>query len=403
MPRNGDNSLNGALQMTLNALADRSDGCLVLDAEHRDAFGQAAIEALLKARLAGPHPAASSVVCPGCEQACLMPFEVHETGAGISTFVVCDKPQDLGRIPIDGSRLDRWSINLETIAKCLSSLLVITTNATFPVPEGLASLGRADLGDTEADAFLVLGDIRQALFHPRVRLAARPLILHCGRAPETDLPCLDLRAALLFKNGRVNFLHDAALKALAEARPQPHENVFRRAGAVWVLRFSGIGANVRHTKGMLYLAALLDSPNEDIRAVDLCGFANSQSQRLEQLGVEASDRQTSLDLRRGRRSIEAELERALSENAHGKVAELRSKLAAIDAQWRRDFGLHGKVRVNRDVGDRARQTVQKSIKVALKNISDAHALLHAHIEDAISTGFSCAYRPRQRILWKIIS
>jgi len=147
----------------------------------------------------------------------------------------------------------------------------------------------------------------------------------------------------------------------------------------------------------------LDSPNEDIRAVDLCGFANSQSQRLEQLGVEASDRQTSLDLRRGRRSIEAELERALSENAHGKVADLRSKLAAIDAQWRRDFGLHGKVRVNRDVGDRARQTVQKSIKVALKNISDAHALLHAHIEDAISTGFSCAYRPRQRILWKIIS
>jgi hypothetical protein len=97
MPRNGDNSLNGALQLTLDALADQSDGCLVLDAEHRDAFGQGAIEALLKAGLAGPHTAASSVVCPGCEQACLMPFEVDETGAGISTFVVCDKPQDLGR------------------------------------------------------------------------------------------------------------------------------------------------------------------------------------------------------------------------------------------------------------------------------------------------------------------
>jgi hypothetical protein len=403
MPRNGDNPLNGALQLTLDALADRSDGCVVLDAEHRDAFGQGAIEALLKAGLAGPHPAASSVVCPGCEQACLMPFEVHETGAGISTFVVCDKPQDLGRIPIDSRRLDRWSVNLEIIAKCLSSLLVITTNATFPVPEGLASLGRADLANTEADAFLVLGDTRQALSHPRVRLAARPLILHCGRAPETDLACLDLRAALLFKNGCLRFLHDAAVKALAEARPLPHENLFRRAGAVWELRFSGTGANVRHTKGMLYLAVLLGSPNEDIHAIDLCARADSQGQRSEQRGVEASDRQTGLDLRRGRRSIEAELERARSENAHGKVADLRSKLAAIDTQLRRDFGLHGKVRVYGDVGDRARQTVQKSIKVALKNISYVHALLHAHIEVAISTGFSCAYRPRQRILWKIIS
>jgi hypothetical protein len=403
MSRNGDNSLNGALQLTLDALADQSDGCLVLDSEHRDAFGKGAIEALLKAGLAGPHPAASSVVCPGCEQACLMPFESHEAGAEISTFVVCDKPQDLGRIPIDGRQLDRWSVNLQTVAKCLSSLLVMTTNSTFPVPEGLASLGRADLANTEADAFLVLGDTRQALSHPRVRLAARPLILHCGRAPETDLACLDLRAALLFKNGRVHFLHDAAVKALAEARPQPHENIFRRAGAVWELRFSGIGANVRHTKGMLYLAALLGSPNEDIRAVDLCACANSQSQQFEQLGVEASDRQTGLDLRRGRRSIEAELERALSENAHGKVADLRSKLAAIDTQWRRDFGLHGKVRVYGDVGDRARQTVQKSIKVALKNISDVHAPLRAYIEDTISTGFSCAYRPRQRIPWKIIS
>jgi hypothetical protein len=39
----------------------------------------------------------------------------------------------------------------------------------------------------------------------------------------------------------------------------------------------------------------------------------------------------------------------------------------------------------------------------LKNIGDVHALLHAHIEDKISTGFSCAYRPRQSIPWKIIS
>jgi hypothetical protein len=403
MPRNGDKSLNGALQLTLDALADQSDGRLVLDAEHRDAFGHGAIEAFLKAGLAGPHPTASSIVCQGCEQACLMPFESHETGAGISTFVVCDKPQDLGRIPIDSRRLDRWSVNLETIAKCLSSLLVMTTNTTFPVPEGLASLGRVDLPNTEADAFLVLGETQQALSHPRIHLAARPLILHCGRPPETDFACLDLRAALLFKNGRLRFLHDAAIKALAEARSQPQENLFRRAGVVWELRFSGTGANVRHTKGMLYLAVLLGSPNEDIHAVDLCARANSQRQRLKQLGVEASDHQARHDLLRGRRSIEAELKRALSENAHGKVTDLRSKLAAIDTQLRRDFGLHGKVRVYADVGDRARQTVQKSIKVALKNISYVHALLHAHIEDAISTGFSCAYRPRQRILWKIIS
>jgi hypothetical protein len=66
------------------------------------------------------HPR-SSVVCPGCEQECLMPVHVGPSGA--PPFIVCDKRNDMNRVVISAVRLKQWRCDVQALVAFVAASL----------------------------------------------------------------------------------------------------------------------------------------------------------------------------------------------------------------------------------------------------------------------------------------
>jgi hypothetical protein len=67
---------------------------------------------------------ASSAVCPGCEQECVMSVHVRvpETGKP-QVFVFCDKRSDISLVPVPSSRMEQWQSSGLAIADVLGALI----------------------------------------------------------------------------------------------------------------------------------------------------------------------------------------------------------------------------------------------------------------------------------------
>ena len=102
-------------------------GVVVLVSEEELArWPETAVRSMKKAGLLAPASPASSVVCPGCEQECSMPVYSRSTGAGTSTFfVVCDKRDDISRVPISTMNLQQWGVSLVGLAEVIARLLEV--------------------------------------------------------------------------------------------------------------------------------------------------------------------------------------------------------------------------------------------------------------------------------------
>ena len=62
----------------------------------------------------------NSALCDGCEEQCVMP--VFPVGGG-SSFVICDRRDDIHRVEIPASRLRRWKTSLPIIASALAQMM----------------------------------------------------------------------------------------------------------------------------------------------------------------------------------------------------------------------------------------------------------------------------------------
>lgn len=66
----------------------------------------------------------NSTVCPGCEQACVMPVEeMRRSGRPAVLFIVCDKREDVASVPVAPALLERWRTNEAGLADSLARLL----------------------------------------------------------------------------------------------------------------------------------------------------------------------------------------------------------------------------------------------------------------------------------------
>ena len=62
----------------------------------------------------------NSAPCDGCEELCVMPVFPASDG---SSFIICDKRDDIHRVKIPASRLRRWKTSLPIIASALAQLM----------------------------------------------------------------------------------------------------------------------------------------------------------------------------------------------------------------------------------------------------------------------------------------
>jgi hypothetical protein len=195
--------------------------------------------------------------------------------------------------------------------------------------------------------------------------------------------------------------------ALDEVKParmiSPPEAVFRREGQFWTVAFEGRTARLHDLRGLRYIADLLASPGREFHALDLLTAHRSAATREagvhELEGVSSAVSEPILDARakeeyrRRLRDLAEELEEARSWHDAARVSKLEAEVDAISDELRRSVGLGGRDRQMLSPAERARVSVTKAIKAAIRAVEQECPAMGAHLEAAIRTGRFCSYAP----------
>jgi hypothetical protein len=178
---------------------------------------------------------------------------------------------------------------------------------------------------------------------------------------------------------------------------------FRREGQVWTLAFAGRRARLHDLRGLRYIADLLAVPAREVYVLDLLtAHAATPSDHLgtDELTVSVSgssepmlDARAKREYRRRLGDLAQELEEARSWHDPERVLKLEAEVDAITDELERAVGLGGRDRQMDSPAERARVSVTKAIKVAIRTIRRECPPLADHLEASIRTGRFCSYAP----------
>jgi hypothetical protein len=187
--------------------------------------------------------------------------------------------------------------------------------------------------------------------------------------------------------------------------------VFRQEGEYWTLAYGDELARLRDMKGLGYLRCLLRRPGQEMHALELVREAGgSPAQPASGIRanriVDADLRMSRLDQAdalfdpqakqayRGRlRDLEEELEQARFWNDPERAARAEQEIDALTQELLRGTGLGGRERTLTSPAERARVSVTKAIKHAVRVIATQCPALGDHLVASIRTGRFCSYAP----------
>jgi hypothetical protein len=133
--------LEALLELLARVGASRSAAALVSE-EELSQWPADAVRKLKSQKLLAKASPAASVVCPGCEQECVMPLHTPAGRAGAATsFVVCDKRDDINRVPVSAERLRQWRCGAEAVGAFVAQGLGLRSGSQRKAGAGLLELG----------------------------------------------------------------------------------------------------------------------------------------------------------------------------------------------------------------------------------------------------------------------
>jgi non-specific serine/threonine protein kinase len=203
------------------------------------------------------------------------------------------------------------------------------------------------------------------------------------------------RAKSLAESLGLKFLLPLARPADPPLFPPTHaasETLLSLEGDYWVLQHSGANWRLRDSVGMQLLARLLLEPGREFSAFALRAGSADVTPPSSDAGPVLDERAVSA-YRSKRRELSAEIEQAEQWGDLGHTARARQVLAALEQQLSQAIGIGGKPRRAASQLERARVTVTKSIRAAVRRITREHPQLGAHLERSIRTGHICSYSP----------
>jgi hypothetical protein len=145
------------------------------------------------------------------------------------------------------------------------------------------------------------------------------------------------------------------------------------------------------TRGMQYLARLVERPDQAVHVLELAGASNH---------VDRADAGELLDasaFRAYRARLETLRDAAEEADARGDVdgaEKAREEMDTIARELARATAPGGRARRAESAVDRARSAVQRRIKDAIQRIADQDSELGAWLQRAVRTGNYCSFRPR---------
>lgn len=131
-----------ALTELLARLGANNGAPVMVNDEELGEWPAAAIAAMKAHKLLVKARSAASVVCPGCEQQCVMPVHTPSGPRVPVSFVVCDKRDDISRVLVDPARLTQWRCDGKAVCTFVAESLGLRQRDYEPA-EGLLTIGMA--------------------------------------------------------------------------------------------------------------------------------------------------------------------------------------------------------------------------------------------------------------------
>jgi hypothetical protein len=196
------------------------------------------------------------------------------------------------------------------------------------------------------------------------------------------------------------------------------EPVFIRQGDYWMICYHGQTAILKATRGLDCLCYLLRHPTRDVHVSELLSRpiqfpASTLPGNLRESGCDAVtvglqdagptlDSKAKAEYKRRIAELRKDMEEAERFNDFYRVAKARSEMDAIVEQLSTAIGLGGRDRRASSEAERARSTVTKCVKKAIRKIGAAIPSLGYHLSTRIKTGYLCSYNPHpdRPVAWK---
>lgn len=198
--------------------------------------------------------------------------------------------------------------------------------------------------------------------------------------------------------------------ATSEGTPPPAASstaTLRREGEVWAFEFEGQAVRVKDAKGVRHLATLLAHPRREFHVLDLARGGTApgslgSADHTDRLVVRADpfgDAGEVLDpaakeaYRARIRELDEEIEDAEAWSDPERGTRAREEREQLVQQLASAVGLGGRDRAVSGASERARWSVSRTIRSAIRRIGEHHPALADHLEHAVATGTFCAYEP----------
>jgi tetratricopeptide (TPR) repeat protein len=171
----------------------------------------------------------------------------------------------------------------------------------------------------------------------------------------------------------------------------------RVTGKDVVVDCNGRTTRLRSVRGMPMLARLVEHPGRELHVLDLAAEPEDENAVVDRgdagevLDAKAREayRQRIVDLR-------AEIDEADRFADVGRADRARRELDMLLQQLSSAAGLGGRARRVGSAAERARITVQRRVREAIRKIAEHEPELGRHLDWAIRTGTFCAYEPKGR-------
>ncbi len=113
-----------ALIELLDRVGANQGAAVLVNGDELRQWPSEAVKAMQSQRLVARARPAASAICPGCEHECVMPVRTVPAAARSAvSFIVCDKRNDINRVPVSAGRLIQWKCNAELVCGFIAACL----------------------------------------------------------------------------------------------------------------------------------------------------------------------------------------------------------------------------------------------------------------------------------------
>jgi hypothetical protein len=307
-----------------------------------------------------------------------------------------------------------YELNIERLAAALAAEMGLRSSFQDPGFPNPRPIGTAGANANRRSAWLVVADSPEDLalnlcnwtpsapcqavlfaFTPMWSRQTEALLQPRGVSLAAICDCVELA-----ENGRLRARveFDELCKSSSEMALRPNVFTYRNGG--WKIVYLGVECNPSDALGLHYLRKLLGQPDTPIDASLLRGDPSTLVAAAPDSRQLVVDPPATKNLRRRLQELSGERDRATALNDPGLLRSLDKESESIESELRRTLGLAGRAREMQGGKQRPEKGVVNAIQRAIRSIKQVHQSLGTHLENSVTTGKSCQYRPEVEVDWR---